>query len=294
MVRDTTLSSRIADIIIIIILLIGALSCILPIWYTLCVSLSEKSAAAAGMVKLWPIGFNFNSYEQIIGDRKFFNSFWTSVKRVILAGGINFIVTVLMAYPLSKEKKEFPLRNVFMWILIFCMLFNGGLIPWYITVRSYGLINNIWALVLAGGLPIFNVILVVNYFRNLPKELEEAALIDGAGPWYILFKIFVPLAIPVLATVTLFTIVNHWNEFFHGLVLMAKEERYPLQTYIQQLVVVIDTSAMTEDQYKRISELSNQTLNAAKVFIAMIPVLIIYPFLQRYFIHGITLGSVKE
>ncbi|MFY9279577.1 MAG: carbohydrate ABC transporter permease [Caldicoprobacterales bacterium] len=294
MVRDTTLSSRIADIIIIIILLIGALSCILPIWYTLCVSLSEKSAAAAGMVKLWPIGFNFNSYEQIIGDRKFFNSFWTSVKRVILAGGINFIVTVLMAYPLSKEKKEFPLRNVFMWILIFCMLFNGGLIPWYITVRSYGLINSIWALVLAGGLPIFNVILVVNYFRNLPKELEEAALIDGAGPWYILFKIFVPLAIPVLATVTLFTIVNHWNEFFHGLVLMAKEERYPLQTYIQQLVVVIDTSAMTEDQYKRISELSNQTLNAAKVFIAMIPVLIIYPFLQRYFIHGITLGSVKE
>lgn len=294
MVRDTTLSSRIADIIIIIILLIGALSCILPIWYTLCVSLSEKSAAAAGMVKLWPIGFNFNSYEQIIGDRKFFNSFWTSVKRVILAGGINFIVTVLMAYPLSKEKKEFPLRNMFMWILIFCMLFNGGLIPWYITVRSYGLINSIWALVLAGGLPIFNVILVVNYFRNLPKELEEAALIDGAGPWYILFKIFVPLAIPVLATVTLFTIVNHWNEFFHGLVLMAKEERYPLQTYIQQLVVVIDTSAMTEDQYKRISELSNQTLNAAKVFIAMIPVLIIYPFLQRYFIHGITLGSVKE
>lgn len=294
MVRDTTLSSKIADIIIIIILLIGALSCILPIWYTLCVSLSEKSAAAAGMVKLWPIGFNFNSYEQIIGDRKFFNSFWTSVKRVILAGGINFIVTVLMAYPLSKEKKEFPLRNVFMWILIFCMLFNGGLIPWYITVRSYGLINSIWALVLAGGLPIFNVILVVNYFRNLPKELEEAALIDGAGPWYILFKIFVPLAIPVLATVTLFTIVNHWNEFFHGLVLMAKEERYPLQTYIQQLVVVIDTSAMTEDQYKRISELSNQTLNAAKVFIAMIPVLIIYPFLQRYFIHGITLGSVKE
>jgi ABC-type glycerol-3-phosphate transport system permease component len=229
-----------------------------------------------------------------MGDWKFFNSFWISIKRVVLGASLNFIVTVLMAYPLSKSPKEFPLRNLFMWLLIFCMLFNGGLVPWYQTVRSLGLIDNIWALVLGNSVPMFNVILVMNYFRNLPKEIEEAAEIDGASPWYILFKIYIPLSVPVLATVTLFSIVYHWNEFFNGLILMTRAEHYPLQTYIQQMVVVINTAGMSEEQIKELSKLSNRTLNAAKIFIAMIPILVIYPYLQRYFIHGITLGSLKE
>lgn len=294
MVRETTLGSRVWDVLLIVILVGVALLCILPIWYTLAVSLSEQSAAAAGLVRLWPVGFNLNSYQEIMGDHKFFNSFWISIQRVVLGASLNFVVTVLMAYPLSKNAKDFPMRNVFMWILVFTMLFNGGLIPWYQTVKALGLINSIWALVLGNSVPMFNVILVVNYFRNLPKELEEAALVDGAGPWYMLIRVFIPLAVPVLATVTLFSIVYHWNEFFNGLVLMSKADHYPLQTYIQQLVVIIDANTMNEDQIKRLSELSNQTLNAAKIFIAMIPVLIVYPFLQRFFIHGITLGSVKE
>lgn len=294
MVRETTIGSKAFDAVLIILLVGISLLCILPLWYTLAVSLSANSAAAAGIVRLWPVGFNLNSYHEIMGDAKFFGSFWISVKRVVLGAGLNFIVTVLMAYPLSKSVKDFPLRNVLMWILVFTMLFNGGLIPWYQTVKALGLINSIWGLVLGHSVPMFNVILVVNYFRNLPKELEEAALVDGAGPWYMLFKVFIPLAVPVLATVTLFSIVYHWNEFFNGLVLMSKAENYPLQTYIQQLVVIIDASTMDTEQLKRLSELSNQTLNAAKIFIAMIPVLVVYPFLQRFFIHGITLGSVKE
>jgi len=294
MVRETTLGSKLFDGLLVALLAVIALVCVLPIWYTLAVSLSDKAAAAAGIVRLWPVGFNLNSYETIMTDSKFINSFGISLQRVLLGSTLNFLVTVLMAYPLSKSAKDFKFRNVVMWVLVFCMLFNGGLIPWYMTVKAYGLMNSIWALVLAGGVQVFHVILVVNFFRNLPKELEEAALVDGAGPWYMLCAIFVPLAVPVLATITLFSIVYHWNEFFHGLVLMSSAETYPLQTYIQQLVVVIDTTSMTEDEYKRLSELSNQTLNAAKIFIAMIPVLVIYPFLQRFFIHGITLGSVKE
>jgi ABC-type glycerol-3-phosphate transport system permease component len=181
-----------------------------------------------------------------------------------------------------------------MWILIFSMLFSGGLIPWYLTVKSLGLIDNIWALVLGNSVPVFDVILVMNFFRNLPKEIEEAALMDGAGPWRLLWEIQLPLAVPVLATVTLFSVVYHWNEFFNGLVLMTRQANYPLQTYIQQLVVVINTGTMSQDQLRSLNELSNQTLNAAKIFIAIIPILVIYPFLQRYFISGITLGSVKE
>ncbi|WP_338555556.1 carbohydrate ABC transporter permease [Paenibacillus sp. KS-LC4] len=294
MVIEKTLGSKAFDVLLVLFLGGTALLCVLPLWYTLVISLSENAAASSGQVGLWPVGFNFGAYQEIMGDSKFFNSFWISIQRVVLGSSINFVIILLLAYPLSKNAKDFPFRNVFMWILVFTMLFNGGLIPWYQTVKSLGLINNIWALVLGQSVPVFSVILVMNFFRNLPKEIEEAAVVDGSGPWHTLIKIFVPLAVPVLATVTLFSIVYHWNEFFNGLVLMSAADHYPLQTYIQQLVVIIDAQTMTAEQIQKMSELSNQTLNAAKIFIAMIPVLVIYPFLQKFFIHGITLGSVKE
>lgn len=294
MVKDKSRKNRIADALILTVLVATAFSCFLPLWYTLSLSLSDKASAAAGQVGLWPVGLNFTSYQQIMGDGKFLTAFWNSVQRVVLGTVISVVLTVMAAYPLSKNPKEFPLGRPLMWILVFTMMFSGGLVPWYQTIRAYGLINNLWALVLGSSLGAFNVILVVNFLRNLPKELEEAAFVDGAGPWYILGKIIVPVSVPVIATITLLTGVYHWNEFFQGLVLMSKETNYPLQTYIQQLVVVINTGPMTEDMYKKLNEMSNQTLNAAKIFVAMVPVLVVYPFLQRYFISGITLGSVKE
>jgi multiple sugar transport system permease protein/putative aldouronate transport system permease protein len=271
------------------------LICIYPLWYTLCVSISSKSAANSGLVTVYPIGFSLSSYKEIMGDRLFLNSIWVSIQRTVLGTGVSLLVSVMMAYPLSKHRRDFGARNIFMWILVFCMIFNGGLIPWYLTVQSYGLINSIWALVLGGGLPVFNVILIMNFFRNVPKDLEEAATIDGASPWTILFKIYVPVSIPVLATITLFVSVYHWNEFFNGLVLMNTADKYPLQTYIQQMVVNLQPgTSLTPDQYKKIAELSNVSLNGAKVFIAMIPMLAVYPFIQRYFVTGIMLGSLKE
>lgn len=296
MVKDTTTSSRVMDIVIITTLVLITITCILPIWYTLSLSLSSKTAAAAGSVWLWPIDFNLLSYKQLLKDSQFFHSFWISIQRIAIGGALNFIVVALTAYPLSRNTSVFPQRNILMWILVFTMLFNGGLIPLYLTVKGLGLINSIWALILVTGAHglVFNVILTVNFFRNLPKELEESALVDGAGPWQILWSLFIPLSVPVLATVTLFSIVSHWNEFLYGLIFMTREEFYPLQTYIQQLVIVFNPNIINEEQMKMMAELSNRTLNAAKIFIAMIPVLVIYPFLQRYFIHGITLGSVKE
>ncbi|TDQ33719.1 carbohydrate ABC transporter permease [Aureibacillus halotolerans] len=296
MVYEKSARSKIFDIVLLVVLISISITCILPLWYTLSLSLSSKSAAAAGAVALWPVGFNLNSYVQLLQEGQFFKSFWISIQRVVLGVALNFIVVPLMAYPLSKTTKDFKMRNVFMWSVLFTMLFNGGLIPLYLTIKNLGLMNSIWALVLVGGAQtiVFNIILTMNFFRNLPSVLEEAALVDGAGPWYILYKLYIPLSVPVLATVTLFSIVYHWNEFLYGLIFMTREEFYPLQTYIQQLTVAVDPSSMTEDQYKRMSELSNRTLDAAKLFIAMLPVLAVYPFLQRFFIHGITLGSVKE
>ena len=294
MIKEKSLGSILFDTFLVVVLVALALISILPLWYTLCLSLSDKSAAAAGMVTLWPVHFTLLSYQAILGDANFFHSFWISIQRVVLGTICELSATLLMAYPLSKSVKQFPARNIIMWFLIFAMLFSGGLIPWYQTMKSLKLLNNIWGLVLGNSLPIFNVILVMNFFRNLPKEIEDAALLDGAGPWEMLIQIYLPLSKPVIATVTLFSMVYHWNEFFNGLVLTTRQVNYPLQTYIQQMLVVINTGVMTPEQLQMLNELSNQTLNAAKIFIAMIPILLIYPFLQKYFITGITLGSVKE
>jgi multiple sugar transport system permease protein/putative aldouronate transport system permease protein len=257
------------------------------------VSVSSKEAVNAGQVAFWPVGFNLLSYQKILGEVAFLKSFWISIQRVVLGGIFGVGCTLLVAYPLSKTNRQFPKRNIFMWILIFCMLFNGGTIPWYMTMRNYHLTDNIWGLILSGSLPVFNVIMAMNFFRNLPPELEEAAYVDGAGPWTSFIKVNIPLAKPMIATITLLTIVGQWNDFFQGLVLNTKQSNYPLQTYIQQMVVTQNYSTMTVEQIKEMVQLNNQSLDAAKIFIAMVPILIIYPFLQKYFVKGITLGSVK-
>lgn len=294
MIKSKSVGRKIFLVVNFVILMILVSSCLLPLWYTLCVSLSGKAAVAGGLVSFWPVDFTLSSYQAIIKDMGFLRSVLVSLERVVFGTVFSLTVILLMAYPLSKSKRDFRYRNIFMWILIFCFLFNGGLVPWYIMMKNYGLINTMTGLVLCGGVPVFNVILVMNFFRNIPKSLEEAAVVDGAGPWKILFGIILPISKPVIATVALFTIVNYWNEFFQGLVLATSEEMYPLQTYIQQMVVTLNMSNMSLEQYQKMSQLSNEGLNAAKIFVAMIPVLLIYPFLQKYFISGITLGAVKE
>jgi putative aldouronate transport system permease protein len=293
MVEERSFISKFFNGFNVFLLILITLLCIYPVWYMLVVSFSDKSAVAAGQVFLWPKDFTIAAYRLILDDIQFFKSFGISVTRVILGTITTFVVVVLMAYPLSKTSREFKPRNIIMWILIFAMLFNGGLVPWYMTMKALGLTNNIWGLVLGGGLPVFNVILVMNFFRNLPKELEESAIMDGAGPWRILLNIFLPLSKPVLATILVFTIVYHWNEFFQAMVLMTKNDQYPLQTYIRSLTVVTDLSSMDAESAKLLTSTSNQTLNAAKIFISMLPLLVIYPFFQKYFVKGITLGSVK-
>ena len=295
MVQSKTVGAKVFKVINVIILTAMAFSCFYPLWYTLCVSLSSKAAAEGGLVTIYPIGINLSSYDLIMGDKQFWRSFMISVERVVFGTLFTMIAIIMMAYPLSKKKEKYKPRDILMWVMIFCMLFNGGTIPWFITVKNYGMIDTIWALIFSGSVPIFNVLLLMNFFRNIPGDLEEAAIVDGAGPWTILWKIIVPCSKPVIATVVLFTSVGYCNEYFQGLVLINKQENYPLQTYIRQITVNIPAGVtLTAEQYQQLSTKSNKSLEAAKVFIALVPMLIIYPFLQKYFVNGITLGAVKE
>ena len=177
------------------------------------------------------------------------------------------------------------------------MLFNGGMIPSYLVVKELGLLNTIWALILPGAVPIFSVIMVMNFFNGVPKALEEAAIIDGATPLEVLLKVYIPCSKPVIATIALFSIVGSWNDFFGGLIYMTKVENYPLQTYIQSLSVKLEdmlNSGGSISSLVNTMEISSQNLNAAKIVVSVIPLLIIYPLLQKYLITGIVVGSVKE
>lgn len=281
-----------------IVLLLG-ISCLIPMMNVLAMSLSSSEAVNANQVGLIPINWTWAAYERIIGDQQFWRSFSISVFRVVASLLLNLLMIVTMAYPLSKSTKVFRGRSLFMKIMIFAMLFSGGMIPSYLVIKNLGLINSIWSLILPGAVPIGNVILVMNFFRGVPKSLEESAIIDGANPWQILTKIYIPISLPSLATVSLFSIVGSWNDFFGGLIYMTKTENYPLMTYIQSLSVNIaetiqKSTNMSAEQLSSLLEVSDRNLNAAKIVVSVIPLLLIYPMLQKYFVKGIVVGAVKE
>ena len=289
----------IRQFIIYVVVILLTLSCLIPLMNVISLSFSSSQAVASNKVGLWPEEFTFAAYEKIINDAQFWRSFGLSVFRVAMALIINLFMIVTLAYPLSKSVKVFRSRKVFMNIMVFAMLFSGGMIPSYLVVRYLGLINSVWALILPGAVPIGSVILVMNFFRSVPKSLEESALLDGANPWQILTRIYIPISLPSLATVSLFSIVGSWNDFFGGLIYITKVENYPLMTYIQSLSVNIaetlqKAGGMSTQQLQALLSVSNRNLNAAKIVVAIVPLLVIYPFLQKYFVQGIVVGAVKE
>jgi putative aldouronate transport system permease protein len=288
------LSEKTADVFIYVTLTFALILSLLPLINIVAISFSNNAIASGGLVTFYPLGFNIESYKNILKESSFFNAFRISVIRVVLNTSLVFITTVLAAYPLSKEDKEFKARKIYIWIIVFTMMFGPALIPWYMTIKDLHLMGTIWALVLPGAVSQFLIILVINFFRSIPKAIDECASIDGAGPWCKLFRIYLPLSTPVLATMTLFLIVWNWNSFFDGLILMSNTNQYPLQTYIQQLVAVVNPTLMSPDKTHELFKVSERTLNAAKITITMLPILIIYPMLQKHFIKGIMLGSVKE
>ncbi|MDF2925962.1 MAG: transporter permease [Paenibacillaceae bacterium] len=267
-----------------------SLLCMMPIIHILAVSFSGSAPATAGLVKFWPVQFTLSSYEYVLNKPEFFRAFGVSLQRIGLGVTLNIFLAIIIAYPLSKEVTIFKARTVYTWIFVFTMLFSGGLIPTFLTIKATGLLDTIWALVIPGAVPIFLVILLLNFFRGIPRELEEAAFMDGAGHWITLWRIFVPLSLPSLATITLFSTVNHWNAWFDGFIYMNRPEHMPLQTYLRSVVIDRDT---TLQNLPELQEVTDRTSIAAQVFLGALPILLVYPFLQRFFIKGMVLGSVK-
>lgn len=298
MKMKTSWSRKLFLIINYLLLTILALICILPFVNLLAISFSAKEAVIANKVTFWPVGFSVNSYHFILKNNQFMKSLLISVERTIPGVIINTILVIFTAYPLSKSSKEFRLRNIFSWFFVITILFNGGLIPTYLVVKYTGLLNSILALILPGAVNVFNILVVMNYIRSLPKELEEAAYIDGAGHMQVLMRVILPVCKPTIATVTLFSFVNHWNSWFDGMIYMNTVSRYPLQSYLQ--TVIINTESFFRNASNTSSEIANyvklvnaRTTSAAQLFLAMIPILCIYPFLQKYFTTGLVMGSVK-
>ncbi|MDR1902844.1 MAG: carbohydrate ABC transporter permease [Treponema sp.] len=273
-----------------------AFFCILPMLNQFAISLSTDAMVSTGTVGLLPKQITLKSYRFMAQKPEFFSSLIVSLERIALAVPLSLVVSILAAYPLSRQNSQFKARKYLIWYFIVPMLFWGGLIPTYMAVRNTGLINKIWALVIPSAVNVFNILLLMNFFRNIPKEMEEAALIDGAGSLRILVSVILPISAPVIATVALFFIVNHWNSWFDGLIYMNSPSKYPLQTYLQTRVIAHNMTAM--DSLREVREMStgvsDRTGKAAQLFLSALPILAVYPFLQKYFTTGIVMGSVKE
>jgi len=267
-----------------------AFICLVPLLNVLAMSLSSQSEIVKGNVFLWPQDFTLDSYRVILGETAFLKSFAVSIVRVFVGTILSTVFTVLMAYPLSKSEWHLPGRNLVMFVIIFVMLFNAGLVPAYLLIRSLGLLKNYLVLILPFLLPVFNVIVVMNFIRMLPHDLEEAATVDGADFFTILTQVIVPLSKPAIVTVSLFTAVMFWNDYFTGLIYLDIG-KYPLQTYLYTMNVNRDITNL--EQALLLQNVNDKTLLSAQMFVALIPVLIVYPFLQKHFVKGIVLGAVK-
>lgn len=271
-------------------------TCLVPLIHILALSFSSASYTDSNLVTFFPKGFTLAAYQFVMENQMFWQSFGVTIERLAFGVPISLALTVLAAYPLSKEEKYFPQRKIYMWLFLFVMIFNAGLVPTYLLIKDLGMMDTIWALVLPTGVNVFNVVLMMNFFRGIPHEIEESALVDGARQPVILWKLYLPLAKPSIATITLFTFMNHWNSWMDGRIYMNSTSNYPLQTYLQNVLQSSDQVLLNSNNLQSILDrmaVSGQNLRAAQLFISMLPLLLIYPFLQKYFTAGLVMGSVK-
>ncbi|MGI5856952.1 MAG: carbohydrate ABC transporter permease [Candidatus Merdivicinus sp.] len=285
-------SDRILYIITVIIMLAAFIVTLYPFLYVLSMSLSDQGAVLRQEVWLFPKGLNLHSYEKVFADPAIWTAYGNTLFYTIAGTILNVFMTCMMAYPLSR--KQFWGRNTISMLVVFTMLFSGGMIPNFLLIKNLGLYNTRWALILPGAISAYNLFLARTYFSGLPDSLVESASIDGATEATILRKIIVPLSMPIIAVLTLFYAVGHWNSYFNALLYIPDIKKQPLQMFLVKLLV-LEQDLMAEGGADAL-ELTLQAMQTkyATIIVVILPILCVYPFLQKYFTQGVMIGAIKE
>jgi putative aldouronate transport system permease protein len=286
--RYNTKENKVFDTVVNIVMVLTLLTCFLPFVYMLALSLSSSKAIINNQVSFWPVGLNFDAYKQIFSYPNFFQAYGNTFLYTILGTMIAMFMTVIFAYPLSKDNLFG--HKVFMKVVVISMFFAGGMIPNYLLVSSLHLTGTRWAMLLPFAINQFNLIIMINSFKAIPHELEEAALIDGLGYWGILRRIILPLSTAVVATVGLYYAVFFWNDWFNSLIFLNKEQ-YPVMLFLRNIV---NGTTMVGDGAGSADKTSlGIAIKSAVIITSTLPIIVLYPFLQKYFVKGLTVGGVK-
>ncbi len=284
-------SERTYQIVIHLIVISVAISAVFPLLYVIGMSLTTKAEMIArNYFVIIPLEPTLEAYKRLLASPVIWNSFVVSTGRAVVGPLLTLLLTTIGAYVLAQ--RTLPGRGIFLFFILATILFNGGLIPAYIVVVKTGINNTLLALILPGAVAVFNVVLMMNFFRGIPAELEEASQIDGASHLRTLINVYLPISMPSIATLSLFSMVGHWNSWFDGLIYMEAAKQ-PLATMVQALVANLDLTRINLNP-EDIKNLSQRGLRSTQIFLGALPILVVYPFLQKYFVKGMTLGAVKE
>lgn len=281
------------QIILTICVIFFALMCVIPFVNVIARSFSSKSALLRGAVSFWPVEANTKAYEVIFKDKTLIHCLFYTVEVTVLYTAIAMTLTILMAYPLTKKRLHG--RKFFSFVAMFTMFFSGGTIPIFLNIKELGLINTKWALILPGAMSTYNMIILKSFFAALPHELEEAAIIDGADDFQILIHIYLPLSLASIATLVLFYAVGKWNSFQDAMYYIQDRDLQPLQLRLYNIIkgsTAVEVSVQEGNANSLASEVS-ESIESATIMFATLPILVLYPFVQRYFVAGVTLGAVK-
>lgn len=286
---------KIFDKINIVLMVIFCLMIIYPVWNTIVISLNDGTDAMLGGLYWWPRKFSLESYKTVIETPGIFKAFGITIAKTVIGVVTHVLFTAIVAYGLSK--KELIGRKLYLSIGVITMFFGGGLIPSFLLIRNLGLLDNFLVYIIPALFSFFDLIIFQSFFRELPASLEESAFIDGANELQIFFKIVLPLSMPVIATIALFNGVYQWNDFFTGIIYINNQDLQPIQTFLYKVIVQSSSSQMLNSmpaEATNLAKTTTESIKLATMVIATLPIVIVYPFLQKYFVKGMLLGSVKE